>query len=156
MASGTGSIAPDPTTLNATYTPSAADITAGTVTLTLTSTGQHAPCGAATAEVVVTIHAQPAITAQPTNATVHAGSPAIMERCVKLAIDHRVGIGAHPGLAENFGRGAAEISPSALETLVIGQAGALEAIAGARMRHIKLHGALYHAVEKSAGEKAGS
>ena len=76
-SSGTGSFAPNATTLNATYTSSAADITAGTVTLTLISTGQRAPCGAATAQVVVTINAMPAITSQPTNATVHAGSPAI-------------------------------------------------------------------------------
>ena len=53
--SGSGSFAPNATTLNATYNPSAGDITAGTVTLTLTSTGQLSPCGAATAQVVVTI-----------------------------------------------------------------------------------------------------
>ena len=54
-SSGTGSFAPDTTTLNATYTPSAADITAGMVTLTLSSTGQQAPCGLATAQMVVTV-----------------------------------------------------------------------------------------------------
>jgi UPF0271 protein len=81
---------------------------------------------------------------------VHAGSPAIMERCVKLALEHRVEIGAHPGLSEKFGRGVAEISPSELERLIVGQVSALAAIAGAKLRHIKLHGALYHAVENSA------
>ena len=56
-SSPTGGIfLPDATTLNATYTPSAADVSAGTVTLTLSSTGQLAPCPAATARVVVTIH----------------------------------------------------------------------------------------------------
>ncbi len=54
-SSGTGTFAPDATTLNATYTPSAGDIAAGTVTLTLTSSGQESPCGAATAQVFVTI-----------------------------------------------------------------------------------------------------
>jgi PhoPQ-activated pathogenicity-related protein len=54
-SSGTGTFAPNNTTLNATYNPSAADITAGTVTLTLSSAGQGAPCSAATAQVVVTI-----------------------------------------------------------------------------------------------------
>ena len=54
-SSGTGTFAPNATTLNATYSPSAGDITAGTVTLTLGSTGQGAPCSAATAQVVVTI-----------------------------------------------------------------------------------------------------
>jgi hypothetical protein len=55
--SGTGGFSPGATTLNATYAPSGADITAGTVTLTLSTTGQLSPCGAATAQVVVTIHA---------------------------------------------------------------------------------------------------
>src|SRR5437763_11433310 len=55
-SSGTGTFLPDATVLNATYNPSAADITAGTVTLTLTSTGQTAPCGPATAQVIVTIN----------------------------------------------------------------------------------------------------
>ena len=56
-SSGTGTFAPNTTTLNATYSPSAGDIAAGTVTLTLSSTGQVAPCSAATAQVVVTIRA---------------------------------------------------------------------------------------------------
>jgi UPF0271 protein len=81
---------------------------------------------------------------------VHAGSPVTMERCVKLAIDHGVQVGAHPGVAGNFGRGAVEISAAELEEAIVAQASALKAIAGARMRHIKLHGSLYHAVEKSA------
>jgi hypothetical protein len=76
-SSGTGSFAPNAATLNATYHPSAADITVGTVTLTLSTTGQLAPCGPATAQVVVTINALPAITSQPTNLTACAGSPAI-------------------------------------------------------------------------------
>ena len=54
-SSGTGSFVPNNTTLNAAYSPSAADNTAGTVTLTLSSTGQVAPCPPATAQVVVTI-----------------------------------------------------------------------------------------------------
>lgn len=54
-SSGTGTFAPNATTLNATYNPSAADIAAGTVSLTLSSTGQLAPCGAATAQVALII-----------------------------------------------------------------------------------------------------
>src|SRR5204862_5995970 len=72
-SSGTGTFAPNATTLNATYNPSGADITAGTVTLTLSSTGQPAPCAPATAQVIVTIHA--AATAGPgVNPTICAGS----------------------------------------------------------------------------------
>ena len=56
---GTGAFSPSATALNACYTPSAADLAAGTVTLTLTSMGPCAPCSAATAQVVVTIQWQP-------------------------------------------------------------------------------------------------
>ncbi|MBF9222578.1 Ig-like domain-containing protein [Hymenobacter ruricola] len=57
--SGTGTFSPNATTLNATYTPSAADIAAGTVTITLTPTGPAAPC-TSTARVVLSITAPPA------------------------------------------------------------------------------------------------
>ncbi|MEI7935271.1 MAG: immunoglobulin domain-containing protein [Verrucomicrobiota bacterium] len=77
-SSGTGAFVPDATTLNAAYTPSQADITAGSVRLTLTSSGQLPPCSAAaTAQVVVTIYSPATITDQPTNLTTCAGSPAI-------------------------------------------------------------------------------
>ncbi|MGC1240179.1 MAG: gliding motility-associated C-terminal domain-containing protein, partial [Chryseosolibacter sp.] len=49
---GTGTFTPDNTALNATYTPSAAEVAAGTVTLTLTTSG---PCAAASDNVVITI-----------------------------------------------------------------------------------------------------
>ena len=71
--SGTGTFAPNATTLNTTYTPSAADKAAGTVTLTLTTTGQQAPCGAATAQVVVTIH-EAATASAGGNQTICSGS----------------------------------------------------------------------------------
>ncbi|MCB2409409.1 proprotein convertase P-domain-containing protein [Hymenobacter lucidus] len=59
-SSGTGTFSPNATTLNAVYTPSAADITAGSVVLTLTTTGPAA-CSAATASTTLTIN--PATTA---------------------------------------------------------------------------------------------
>ena len=59
MTAGTGTFSPSATALNACYTPSAADLAVGTVTLTLTSIGPCAPCSAATAQVVVTIQWQP-------------------------------------------------------------------------------------------------
>lgn len=54
-------------TVTATYTPSAADITAGTVTLKLSSTGQTSPCAAATSNATLTIKPNPSaptVTAQ--------------------------------------------------------------------------------------------
>ncbi|TGE20403.1 hypothetical protein E5K00_20620 [Hymenobacter aquaticus] len=58
--SGTGTFSPNATALNAVYSPSAADIAAGSVTLTLTTTGPVA-CSAATAQTTLTIN--PATTA---------------------------------------------------------------------------------------------
>ncbi|MBK7113654.1 MAG: gliding motility-associated C-terminal domain-containing protein [Flavobacteriales bacterium] len=72
---GTGSFNPNATTLNATYTPSAAEIAAGTVTLTLTSTG-NANCNAVSSSKVITITPAPTVDAGP-NATVCANNSAI-------------------------------------------------------------------------------
>ncbi|HEY9047794.1 MAG TPA: hypothetical protein VIN08_17930, partial [Ohtaekwangia sp.] len=67
---GTGTFAPNNTTLNAVYTPSAAEVTAGTVTLTLTTTG---PCAAATDNVVITISPVATVNAGP-DQTICAGN----------------------------------------------------------------------------------
>jgi hypothetical protein len=58
---GAGSYNPRNTALNATYTPTAGEIAAGGVTLTLTSNDPAGPCGPATDTVRITI--QPAATA---------------------------------------------------------------------------------------------
>jgi len=95
--SGSGSFSPNATTLNATYTPSAADINAGAVTLTLTSTGQLAPCAAATSQIVVTIH--PAATASAgANQTICSGST--------VALGGTVGGGATGGTWATSGSGS--------------------------------------------------
>jgi hypothetical protein len=49
----------DATKLNAVYTPGAADIAAGTVTLTLTTNDPTGPCGTASNDMVITITANP-------------------------------------------------------------------------------------------------
>lgn len=77
----------------------------------------------------------------------HAGNAGSMERCARLAAEHGVRIGAHPGLASDFGRGRADIDAPALRTLVRDQTATLAAFTP--VHHIKLHGALYHAVEAS-------
>lgn len=51
---GAGTFNPSNTNLNASYTPTAAEITAGSVTLTLTSTGAGGGCANATDQVVIT------------------------------------------------------------------------------------------------------
>lgn len=77
----------------------------------------------------------------------HAGDPTIMVRTVKLALDHGVSIGAHPGFNDiwGFGRRQIRMRPQDLEYLVTYQIGALLALAlaqGARVTHVKPHGAL--------------
>jgi autotransporter-associated beta strand protein len=75
-SSGSGTFLPDATTLDASYVPSAADQSAGSVTLTLAATGQLPPC-VASAHVVVTIRALPAITGEPASQTNCPGTPAV-------------------------------------------------------------------------------
>ncbi len=53
---GTGSFLPNRNTLNATYTPSAAEIAAGSVTLTLVTNNPNGPCGPASDQMVITIN----------------------------------------------------------------------------------------------------
>jgi UPF0271 protein len=79
----------------------------------------------------------------------HAGDPATIRGTVRLAADYGVAIGAHPSLPDlqGFGRRAMRIKPQDMYDLVVYQAGAVEAFAraaGARLHHVKCHGALYN------------
>ncbi len=71
-SSGTGTFS-NTTILNPTYTPSAADISAGTVTLTITTNDPAGPCPAVSDAMVVTINIQASANAGP-NQTICAGS----------------------------------------------------------------------------------
>jgi UPF0271 protein len=79
----------------------------------------------------------------------HAGDAATMRRTVAIALDHGVALGAHPGLPDlaGFGRRVIEVSPDEAYEMVVYQVGALAAFAaarGARLAHVKPHGALYN------------
>ena len=79
----------------------------------------------------------------------HAGDPATIRKTVALAVDRGVAIGAHPSLPDlmGFGRRAMKITPQDMYDLVLYQAGAVEAFAraaGAKLHHVKCHGALYN------------
>ena len=79
----------------------------------------------------------------------HAGDPQTMRRTVAAAIERGVAIGAHPSLPDLAGFGRREMRVSAEEThaLTLYQIGALAAMAcaaGARLHHVKPHGALYN------------
>ncbi len=79
----------------------------------------------------------------------HAGDAQVMARTVRLAIEHRVAIGAHPGFPDlpGFGRRALDATPGEIENDVLYQIGALAAFARASkvsLAHVKAHGALYN------------
>ncbi|MFO0856059.1 MAG: 5-oxoprolinase subunit PxpA [Phycisphaerales bacterium] len=80
----------------------------------------------------------------------HAGNEASMERTVLAAMSKNVAIGAHPSYPdrENFGRVPVNISLSELENSVRTQIATLARICernNVRLKHVKPHGALYHA-----------
>ncbi len=83
----------------------------------------------------------------------HAGSLASMEFAIRAAAIAGVAIGAHPGLSSGaFGRKQMTVSKAEFEMLLLQQVGGFAAACraeGAKLHHVKLHGALYHAVENS-------
>ena len=89
----------------------------------------------------------------------HAGDPATLLAAVRAAAARGVAIGAqvaYPDLA-GFGRRFMDIAPADLTAAVIYQIGALDGLcraAGTRVRYVKPHGALYHAVIGHQGQAA--
>jgi UPF0271 protein len=90
----------------------------------------------------------------------HAGDPLVMERTVRMAVEQGVGVGAHPGYPDllGFGRRNMDCTPEEIRNYTIYQIGALQAFCaahGARMQHVKPHGALYlTAVENESVARA--
>ena len=85
----------------------------------------------------------------------HAGNEATMRASVELAIKNRVAIGAHPGYPdrERFGRVPMDISARELIDSIRRQIDSLIGVAsrmGARVTHVKAHGALYNQGERDA------
>ncbi|HEX8984564.1 MAG TPA: 5-oxoprolinase subunit PxpA [Bryobacteraceae bacterium] len=79
----------------------------------------------------------------------HAGDEASMERTARLALERGVRIGAHPGYPDRAGFGRLEMPMSAAEIVrTVGeQISRLDAVVGklgARVVHVKPHGALYN------------
>ena len=78
----------------------------------------------------------------------HASDPSHMRATVRLAKEHGVQIGAHPGLPDlvGFGRREMKIGREELFDLIMYQIGALYSfvkLEGAELSHLKPHGALY-------------
>ncbi|WP_440682439.1 5-oxoprolinase subunit PxpA [Cysteiniphilum halobium] len=85
----------------------------------------------------------------------HAGDPHTMRETVTLAIKHGVHIGAHPGFPDllGFGRRVMSVSAQEVYDYVLYQVGALEAVVraqGAKLHHVKPHGALYNMAAKDS------
>jgi UPF0271 protein len=84
----------------------------------------------------------------------HAGSPESMKALVNLSIKYGVAIGAHISYPDrpNFGRKQVSMSADEIEEMTYSQISLLGNIAadsGARLSHIKPHGALYRAAQNN-------
>jgi 5-oxoprolinase (ATP-hydrolysing) subunit A len=89
----------------------------------------------------------PEITSANVACGLHGGDPAVMERTVRLARAHGVGVGAHPGFPDlvGFGRREMRLSSDDIRAIHLYQIGALWAFAraeGLPLQHVKSHGAL--------------
>lgn len=79
----------------------------------------------------------------------HAGDPLVMQNTIKLALQHKVMLGAHPAYPDlqGFGRRSMVCRPEEVRTMVLYQVGALSQIAavqGGTLQYVKPHGALYN------------
>jgi UPF0271 protein len=86
----------------------------------------------------------------------HAGDERTMRTTIEQALRAGVAIGAHPGYPDpaNFGRLELKIPPEAVAESVCQQVRALAAIAatcGAKLVHVKPHGALYNQAVRHRG-----
>ncbi len=91
----------------------------------------------------------PYITSANIACGMHAGDPSVMRQTIRLAKEHGVTIGAHPGWPDlqGFGRREMSLTPDEAEGYILYQIGALAAFCreeGVEMRHVKVHGALYN------------
>lgn len=87
----------------------------------------------------------------------HAGDPSTMRRVCALAAEYGVGIGAQVAYRDlaGFGRRRIDYDPGELRDEVLYQIAALDGfarLAGERVRHVKPHGALYHATVTDEGQ----
>ena len=86
----------------------------------------------------------------------HAGDEQTMKTTIEQALRWKLAIGAHPGYADraNFGRLELDVPPKEIAASVFDQVRALAEIAGrcgARLIHVKPHGALYNQAARDRG-----
>lgn len=97
----------------------------------------------------------PLISSANVAAGFHAGDPNQMNAVAKLAAEHGVGLGAHPGYNDLQGFGRRTIGAPAEELVndIVYQTGALREFGrrhGVALQHVKPHGALYMTAAKDA------
>jgi UPF0271 protein len=85
----------------------------------------------------------------------HAGDEEMMRVTIEQALRHGVAVGAHPGYEDrdNFGRVELQLTPEEIRNSVYRQLITLALVAGkcgARVVHVKPHGALYNQAAKDA------
>lgn len=95
----------------------------------------------------------PAITSANIACGAHAGDLDTMRRTVAAALRHGATIGAHPGYRDpaNFGRVPLDLPRASLFADLVAQIEGLQGVAdeaGARVTHVKAHGALYNQGER--------
>ncbi len=85
----------------------------------------------------------------------HAGNEELMKETIDLCLKHQVAIGAHPSFPdrENFGRTTMNWGREQIINLITDQLQLVENMAkqqGAKLHHVKPHGALYNMAAKDA------
>jgi 5-oxoprolinase (ATP-hydrolysing) subunit A len=85
----------------------------------------------------------------------HGGDPLTMRKTIRLAAEHGVAIGAHPGFPDllGFGRRALALDGDDAAAYVTYQAGALQAFLAAEglpLHHVKPHGAFFSVLRDDA------
>ena len=77
----------------------------------------------------------------------HAGDPLVMQTTIRAATAKQTSLGAHPGFPDlqGFGRRVLQLPPEELQTTVQYQLAAMDGLCrihGAKMTHVKPHGAM--------------
>lgn len=85
----------------------------------------------------------------------HAGDATVIRRTVETAIQKNVSVGAHPSFPDlqGFGRREMKMSPAEIFDCVLYQVAAVKGIceaSGAKLNHVKPHGALYNQAARDA------
>ena len=95
------------------------------------------------------------ITSANVAAGFHAGDPSVLRDTIRLAKQHGVAVGAHPGFPDlvGFGRRDLNVTPKEAEDLVLYQVAAVAGVAaadGVKLQHVKPHGALFNMAVRNA------